>query len=68
MTIRWGGKFRILNVMDDYYKWALGIEVNTFLSAKRVNRTLDYVIEQRSKPAKIRVYNGPGFPQKLWRY
>ena len=50
-------KFRTLNVMDDCSREALAIEIDTSLSAKRVIRTLDRVIEQRGKPTAIRTDN-----------
>ena len=62
-------KFRTLNVMDDCSREALAIEVDTSLSAKRVIRTLDRIIEQRGKPTAIRADNGPEFTSKeleLW--
>lgn len=62
-------KFRTFNVMDDYSREALAIEIDTSLSAKRVIRTLDRIIEQRGKPMNIRVDNGPEFTSKdfeLW--
>ena len=62
-------KFRTLNVMDDCSREALAIEVDTSLSAKRVTRTLDRIIEQRGKPIAIRTDNGPEFTSKeleLW--
>ena len=62
-------KFRTLNVMDDCSREALAIEVDTSLSAKRVIRTLDMIIEQRGKPTAIRTDNGPEFTSKeleLW--
>jgi len=54
-----GRKFRTLNVMDDCSREALAIEVDTSLSSKRVIRVLERVIQQRGKPAVIRVDNGP---------
>lgn len=62
-------KFRTLNVMDDCSREALAIEVDTSLSAKRVIRVLDRLIEQRGKPTTIRTDNGPEFTSKdleLW--
>lgn len=62
-------KFRTLNIMDDCSREALAIEVDTCLSAKRVIRTLERVIEQRGKPTTIRTDNGPEFTSKdleLW--
>lgn len=64
-----GRKFRTLNVMDDCSREALAIEVDTSLSAKRVIRTLDRIIDQRGKPECIRTDNGPEFTSKdleLW--
>lgn len=64
-----GRKFRTLNVMDDYSREALAIEIDTSISAKRVIRTLDRIIEQRGKPTAIRTDNGPEFTSKeleLW--
>jgi putative transposase len=62
-------KFRTLNIMDDCSREVLAIEVDTSLSAKRVTRTLDRIIEQRGKPSSIRTDNGPEFTSKeleLW--
>jgi putative transposase len=62
-------KFRTLNVMDDCSREALAIEVDTSLSARRVIRTLDRIIEQRGKPLSVRTDNGPEFTSKdleLW--
>lgn len=62
-------KFRTLNVMDDCSREALAIEIDTSLSAKRVIRTLNRIIDQRGKPAAIRTDNGPEFTSKeleLW--
>jgi len=64
-----GRKFRTLNVIDDYSREALAIEVDTSLSAKRVVRTLEQIIDWRGKPEYIRVDNGPEFTSKdfeLW--
>ncbi len=64
-----GRKFRTLNVIDDCNREALAIEVDTSLSAKRVIRTLEQVINWRGKPQIIRVDNGPEYTSKdfeLW--
>ncbi len=54
-----GRKFRTLNLMDDYNREALAIEVDTSLPAERVIRVLEQVTEWRGKPNRIRVDNGP---------
>jgi putative transposase len=56
-----GRKFRLFNVLDDYNRESLAIEVDTSLPSLRVQRVLDSVINERSKPNVIRVDNGPEF-------
>ena len=52
---------RLLNVIDDFNREGLGIEVDFSLPAERVIRTLDQIIEWRGKPARIRCDNGPEY-------
>jgi putative transposase len=54
-----GRAFRTLNVIDDYNREALWIEVDTSLPAERVVRVLDQLISWRGKPGCIRMDNGP---------
>lgn len=54
-----GRSIRLLNVIDDFNREALGIEVDFSLPAERVVRTLQWIIEWRGKPAAIRCDNGP---------
>jgi len=54
-----GRAFRTLNVIDDYNREALWIEVDTSLPAERVVRVLEQLLEWRGKPASIRMDNGP---------
>lgn len=56
-----GRKFRLFNVLDDYNRESLAIEVDTSLPSLRVQRVLNKLITERSKPAIIRVDNGPEF-------
>lgn len=56
-----GRKFRLLNIIDDFNRQSLAIEVDTSLPSLRVIRTLEKVIERRGKPANIRCDNGPEF-------
>ena len=53
--------FRLLNVVDDFNREGLGIEVDFSLSAERVTRSLDRIIEWRGSPQVIRVDNGPEY-------
>ena len=53
--------FRLLNVVDDFNREGLGIEVDFSLPAERVTRTLDRIIEWRGTPLAMRVDNGPEY-------
>lgn len=56
-----GRKIRTFNLIDDFNREALAIEVDTSLPAERVTRILDQVVQWRGKPKRIRVDNGPEF-------
>jgi len=49
-----GRSFRTFNVIDDFNREELGIEVDISLPALRVIRSLDQIIEWRGKPKAIR--------------
>ncbi len=56
-----GRRFRTLNVLDDFNRQVLGIEVDFSLPAGRVVRLLAQLVEQHGRPAKLRCDNGPEF-------
>ncbi len=56
-----GRRFRLFNVMDDFNRESLAIEVDTSLPSLRITRVLNRIIEQRGKPANLRSDNGPEF-------
>lgn len=56
-----GRKFRLLNIIDDYNRESLAIEVDTSLPSLRVIRVLERLIAERGCPASIRCDNGPEF-------
>ena len=61
-----GRRFRTFNVLDDYNREGLGIEVDFSLPSERVIRSLDQIIEWRGKPLALRCDNGPEYiSQKL---
>ena len=62
-----GRNFRLLNVIDDFNREALGIEVDFSLPAERVTRALDQIIEWRGKPDTIRSDNGPEYISETLR-
>lgn len=53
--------FRVLNVLDDFNRESLGIEIDHSLPAERVTRTLDRIAEWRGYPQRLRTDNGPEF-------
>lgn len=56
-----GRAIRTFNVLDDYNRECLGIEVDLSLPAERVKRSLSQIIEWRGKPKYIRCDNGPEY-------
>ena len=56
-----GRSFRLFNVIDDYNREGLGIEVDFSLPAERVIRSLEQIIEWRGQPKAIRCDNGPEY-------
>lgn len=60
-----GRSFRALNVLDDFNREGLGIEVDFSLPAVRVVRSLNQIIEWRGAPRVICVDNGPEYVSGL---
>jgi putative transposase len=56
-----GRRFRVLNVLDDFTRESLAIEVGTSLPGVVVTRVLDRIAERRGYPATIVSDNGPEF-------
>ncbi len=56
-----GRKLRTFNLIDDFNREALTIDIDTSLSGERVARILQRVIEYKGKPKQIRSDNGPEF-------
>ena len=54
-----GRRFRTFNLIDDYNREALTIDVDRSLPAGRVVRALDRAAAWRGYPKKLRVDNGP---------
>ena len=60
-----GRRFRLFNVLDDFNRESLAIEVDTSMPSMRVIRVLNRIITKRGKPANIRSDNGPEFISHL---
>lgn len=56
-----GRSYRLLNVIDDFNREGLAMEIDLSLPAGRVIRALEQVIEWRGRPAAIRCDNGPEY-------
>jgi putative transposase len=56
-----GRSYRTLNVIDDFNREGLAIEVDHSLPSERVTRVLDQVAEEKGYPRKLRSDNGPEF-------
>lgn len=56
-----GRSYRLFNVIDDFNREALAIDIDLSLPAERVVRALDQIIEWRGKPQAIRSDNGPEY-------
>jgi len=66
-----GRKIRTLNIIDDFTRECLGIEVDTSLGGARVVRVLDRLVELHGKPERLLMDNGPEFTGKaldFWAY
>ncbi len=66
-----GRKIRTLNVVDDFTRECLEIEVDTSLSGERVVRVMEAIALQRGLPAAIVADNGPEFAGRAldaWAY
>jgi putative transposase len=60
-----GRAFRTLNIIDDFNREGLWIEVDTSLPAWRVIRVLEMLILWRGAPQRLRMDNGPELISKL---
>ncbi len=60
-ALYYGRAFRTFNVVDDFAREGLAIEVDTSIGAERVVRVLDDIVAWRGHPRAIRCDNGPEF-------
>ena len=56
-----GPRFRTFNVLDDFNREALAIEIDTSLSSARLVRVFDQLKTERGLPEVLRTDNGPEF-------
>lgn len=66
-----GRRLRCLNMVDDFTKQCLAIEVDTSLLGRRVAAVLEWLAESRGLPRSVTIENGPEFAGKAldeWAY
>lgn len=56
-----GRSIRLFNVLDDFNREGLGIEVDFSLPSSRVIRSLEQICQWRGKPKVLRCDNGPEY-------
>jgi putative transposase len=56
-----GARFRLFNVIDDYNRESVAIEIDTSIRSVRLVRTFERLKETRGLPDILRVDNGPEF-------
>jgi len=56
-----GRSFRLFNVIDDFNREALGIEIDFSLPSDRVIRSLEQIMEWRGTPQVLRCDYGPEY-------
>ncbi len=54
-----GRRFRTFNVVDDFNREVLAIEIDLNIPALRVVRVLERIVANRGYPLKLRMDNGP---------
>ena len=62
-----GRTFRVLNIIDDCDRVAVGQEISMSMPAERVIKLLEKVIWLQGKPKNIRCDNGPEFISKVFQ-
>lgn len=54
-------RFRTFNVIDDFNRECLAVEINTSITGKRLIRVFERLRSERGLPEVLRVDNGPEF-------
>ena len=70
-TLGSGRVIRTLNIVDDFTRECLAIEVDTSLPGPRVVRVLERLVAERGLPRRVVVDNGPEFASRVvdqWVY
>ena len=60
-TLYSGSKFRTFNVIDDFNRECLAVEIDTSITGRRLIRVFERLKTERGLPETLRVDNGPEF-------
>jgi putative transposase len=60
-TLYSGNRFRTFNVIDDFNRECLTVEINTSITGRRLIRVFERLRSERGLPEVLRVDNGPEF-------
>lgn len=59
-------RFRTLNIIDDYNRESIWIEIGLSIGAKQMTDLLEWIVKERGKPRAIRTDNGPEFTSSVF--
>jgi len=64
-------RFQTLNIIDDYNRESIWIEIGLSIGAMHMTDLLEWIVKERGKPKAIRTDNGPEFTSSVftnWRH
>ncbi len=59
-------RFRTLNILDDFNREAIWIEIGLSIGAMHMSDLLEWIVKERGKPKAIRIDNGPEFTSSIF--
>lgn len=59
-------RFRTLNIIDDYNRKSIWIEIGLSIGAIHMTDLLEWIVKERGKPKAIRTDNGPEFTRSVF--
>lgn len=59
-------RFRTLNIIDDYNRESIWIEIGLSIGAIHMTDLLEWIVKERGKPKAIRTDNGPEFTSSVF--
>lgn len=59
-------RFRTLNIIDDYNRESIWIEIGLSIGAIHMTDLLEWIVKERGKPKAIRTDNGPEFTSAVF--